>query len=122
MPKKENISPTNELPIVKITNYPDALIHEGKTKSGNTFRTVSFRFRDAWASFFIDKDSLHKSIGRNGDSIPGKSDITLGDPEDIRRVSVNQADGSYDSVWMFNHSIRDFIHSNKMNYLRSIAI
>lgn len=117
-----NTSNPDEHTTVHIKYYPDTLIHKGKTKSGNTFRTVSFRFRDAWASFFIDSNDLQESIRRDGKKIPGKFNITLGEADDVRRVSVKQADGSFSSIWMFNNSIREFIRANKMDYLRSIAI
>lgn len=98
---------------VIIRSYPAALCREHK-KDGRTFHTLSFRFRDAWASIILPPDSISSSS-------EGRVDILLGREDDVKFASI--ADGeNYKSLPMFCSSIRKFISENKQNYLKSIAI
>lgn len=106
-----------------IVNYPEALCRKQKSKYDNSFfRSISFRFKDAWASFPLPEDRITQSTRRNGEAIPNRLALNLGDSEDIRFVSIRKDDNSYERKPFFNRTIKSLIDSEKHEYLRSIAL
>lgn len=108
---------------VMIYHYPKALCHEHLSGSdGNDFISVSFKYKDSWASFIVSKDDIQQSVNRNGDAIPNRVNILLGVSDDIRSVSIQADDGTYVSQPMYNRTISTSIVADRKNYLRSIAV
>lgn len=106
-----------------IVNYPEALCRMQKSKADNSvFRSISFRFKDAWASFALPEDAVSPSVRRNGEAIPNRLALNLGDSEGIRFVSVKTGEDTYERKPFFNRTIKSLIDSGKQEYLRSIAI
>ncbi len=106
-----------------IVNYPEALCRQHKSKADNSvFRSISFRFKDAWASFALPEDAVSQSVRRNGEAIPNRLALNLGDSEAIRFVSVRTGEDTYERKPFFNRTIKSLIESGKQEYLRSIAI
>lgn len=103
---------------LQIRNYPGTLIHEHKSDDGSVFHSVSFRFRDAWASFIPSEDEITQSSDKSNSE---RFDLTLGDPDDIRNVSIKK-ENEYIFVPMFNRTILSTIKNNRYEYLKSIAI
>ncbi len=106
---------------IKIRNYPASLIYDHTSPSG-AFQSLSFKFHEAWCSLILPADSISQSINRNGEPIEGRFNISLGDPNDVQTVSVQQNDSSYKRTPMFNRTIFAAISENRQEYLRSIAI
>lgn len=107
---------------VEIRNYPRSLIHDHTSDDGSQFHTLSFRWNDAWASLILPDEAVTQSISRNGRKIDGRLNVSLGDSEQVRNVSVLQSDNSYKRTPMFNRTILSAITANKQEYLRSIAV
>lgn len=106
-----------------IVNYPEALCRRQKSKADNSvFRSISFRFKDAWASFALPEDAVSQSVRRNGEAIPNRLALNLGDSEAIRFVSVRTGEDTYERKPFFNRTIKSLIDNGKQEYLRSIAI
>ncbi len=99
---------------VVIRNYPAALCREHEGKNGGIFHSLSFRFRDAWASVIIPSDSISSSR-------EGKVDIALGKEDDVRIASIPEGD-TYRPQPFFCSTIRNLISANKQEYLRSVAL
>ena len=127
MPAKKT-NPTNEAEPMPsgamIRNYPKTLCHEHISGLDNhKFYAVSFKFMNDWASFIIGEDDVQQATRRNGDIISDCVNILLGDPDDVRHVSVSANDGEgYINQPMFNRTICSSIAANRKNYLRSIAV
>lgn len=109
--------------VLEIKNYPVSLIHEhASSDDGSIFYSLSFRWKDSWASLLIPRDCISQSIMRNGRPIEGRLNITLGDPEQIRNVSIMSEDSSgYKRKPLYNRTILSAINLNKSNYLKAIA-
>lgn len=106
-----------------IVNYPEALCRQQRSKADNSvFRSISFRFKDAWASFALPEDAVSQSVRRNGEAIPNRLALNLGNSEDVRFVSVKTGDDTYVRKPFFNKTIKSLIDNGKQEYLRSIAI
>ena len=66
---------------VVIRNSPASLIHEHvSSDDGSVFKTLSFRFRDAWASLILPEGSVSQSVSRKGKNIEGRQNVLLGHP------------------------------------------
>lgn len=125
MPKKSKSDSTaNSTPSsLMIYNYPQSLCHQHSNPDGTIFHSISFRYKDSWASFIVDENSIQQATRRNSDVIPSRVNISLGDPEDVRSVSILADDGeTYISQPMFNSTIYSSIAAGRKDYLRSIAI
>ena len=107
---------------VEIRNYPSSLIYEHVSPDGSIFRSLSFRFKNSWASLFLPENSTSQSIMRNGNPISGRVNIDLGEPDRVQNVSVQQDDASFKRVPMFNKTILSAISESRQDYLRSIAV
>lgn len=108
---------------IEIRNYPAALIHDHvSSDDGSVFKTLSFRFKDAWASLILPEESVSQSVTRKGKNIEGRRNILLGDPEQVRNVSVLQDDSTYQRTPMFNRTIMAAITKSREEYMRSIAV
>lgn len=121
---KSNRSTQSEFSnIVVIRNYPASLIHEHvSSDDGSVFKTLSFRFRDAWASLILPEGSVSQSVSRKGKNIDGRQNVLLGDPEQVRNVSILETDGTYRRQPMFAKTILSSITESRQEYLRSIAV
>ena len=109
--------------VVVIRNYPASLIHEHvSSDDGSVFRTLSFRFRNAWASLILPDGSVSQSVSRKGKNIEGRQNVLLGDPEQVRNVSLQENDGTYRRQPMFTKTILSSIMESRQEYLRSIAV
>ena len=109
--------------VVVIRNYPTSLIHEHvSSDDGSVFKTLSFRFKDAWASLILPEGSVSQSVSRKGKNIEGRQNILLGDPEQVRNVSLQETDGTYRRQPMFARTILSAIKESRQEYLRSIAV
>ncbi len=106
-----------------IVNYPEALCRKQQSKTDNSiFRSISFRFKDTWATFPLPEDCITQSVRRNGEVIPNRLALNLGNSEDIRFVSVRKDDNTYERRPFYNRTIKNLIDSEKHDYLRSIAL
>ena len=109
--------------VIEIRNYPASLIHDHvSSEDGSVFQTLSFRFKNAWASLILPEGSVSQSVTRNGKTIEGRQNVLLGNPEQIRNVSVLKDDDTYQRTPMFNRSILSAISESRQEYLRSIAV
>ena len=109
--------------VIEIRNYPASLIHDHvSSDDGSVFQTLSFRFKNAWASLILPEGSVSQSVTRNGKTIEGRQNVLLGNPEQIRNVSVLKDDDTYQRTPMFNRSILSAISESRQEYLRSIAV
>lgn len=121
---KNTTSEQTDSAVLEIRNYPISLIHEHTSdEDGSVFYSLSFRWKDSWASLLIPKDAISQSIMRNGKPIEGRLNITLGDPEQIRNVSImsDESNGEYERKPLYNRTILSAIRSSKESYLRAIA-
>ncbi len=121
---KNTTSEQTDSSVLEIRNYPISLIHEHTSdEDGSVFYSLSFRWKDSWASLLIPKDAISQSIMRNGKPIEGRLNITLGDPEQIRNVSImsDESNGEYERKPLYNRTILSAIRSSKESYLRAIA-
>ncbi len=108
---------------VEIQHYPESLIKEHPSNySDGTFLTLAFKFRDKWASFILDESEVEPSMRSNGEVIPGRFNINLGDPDAIRNVSVQSDNDEYVNQPMYNRSIYREIMLNRRNYISQIVI
>ena len=108
---------------IEIRNYPASLIHEHvSSDDASVFKTLSFRFKDAWASLILPEGSVSQSVTRKGKNIEGRRNVLLGDPEQVRNVSVLQDDSTYQRTPMFNRTILSAITESREEYMRSIAV
>lgn len=104
-------------------SYPTKLVREHTGKNGHIFHSLSFMFKDRWASFIVNEDRIKPVTLSNGDVVDGKVSVELGEASDITMVSLPNDDGlSFRRQPFFNSSIAECIHQNKQDYLRSIAI
>lgn len=121
---KNTTSEQTDSAVLEIRNYPISLIHEHTSdEDGSVFYSLSFRWKDSWASLLIPKDAISPSIMRNGKPIEGRLNITLGNPEQIRNVSImsDESNGEYERKPLYNRTILSAIRSSKESYLRAIA-
>ena len=121
---KNTTSEQTDSAVLEIRNYPISLIHEHTSDGdGSVFYSLSFRWKDSWASLLIPKDAISQSIMRNGKPIEGRLNITLGDPEQIRNVSImsDESNGEYERKPLYNRTILSAIRSSKESYLRALA-
>lgn len=108
---------------IEIRNYPASLIHEHvSSDDGSVFKTLSFRFKDSWASLILPEESVSQSVTRNGKKIENKRNVFLGVPDQVRNVSVLQDDSTYQRTPMFNRTILSAITESREEYMRSIAV
>lgn len=109
---------------LRVRNYPSSLCREHESVyDDEPFMTVSFRFEDRWGSFIVNPDDLEASVRRDGEEIPGRLNINLGDPSDVRMVSLTADDGiGFVNQAMFNSTIMKSIQNSRKEYLKSIAI
>lgn len=108
---------------IEIRNYPASLIHEHvSSDDGSVFKTLSFRFKDSWASLILPEESVSQSVTRNGKKIENKRNVFLGVPDQVRNVSVLQDDSTYKRTPMFNRTILSAITESREEYMRSIAV
>ena len=117
MTKKKHTSNSTDNATVEIKNYPTSLIHDHTSEDGSVFHSLSFRWKDAWASLILPAGSTSQSVMRNGIPIEGRLNIKLGDPEQIQNVSVLQDDSTYQQTPMFNRTILSAIMANKKRIL-----
>ena len=123
MSKNNRTSSSKSSDSIEIKNYPASLIHEHVSSAdGAVFKTLSFRFKDAWASLILPEESVSQSVTRKGKNIEGRRNILLGDPEQVRNVSVLQDDSTYQRTPMFNRTIMAAITKSREEYMRSIAV
>lgn len=113
---------------VILRNYPGALIRtrQSKDRNGN-FNSVSFIYQGSWASVILDGSAMSPSKRRDGSEISEHYDLCLGDPDEVRWVSVRAGDddesgSDYKRIPMFNRTIEASITESRMAYLRSIAV
>lgn len=106
-----------------IISYPEALCRKHMSKDNNSaFRSISFPFNGAWASFAISEDAVSQAVRRNGEIIPNRLNLNLGSSEDVRFVSVRADDNTFTRKPFFNRTIKSLIDDEKKAYLRSIAM
>ena len=123
MSKKYRTSSSESSDSIEIKNYPASLIHEHvSSNDGSVFKTLSFRFKDAWASLILPEGSVSQSVTRNGKKIEDKRNVFLGVPDQVRNVSVLQDDNTYKRTPMFNRTILSAITESREEYMRSIAV
>ena len=108
--------------VVEIRNYPASLIHKHKNEDGSEFESFSFLWNKNWASCVLPPGALTQSTTRKGEAIEGRMNISLGDPEQVRNVSIQKDDNTYQRTPMFNRSILSAISESRQDYLRSIAV
>lgn len=108
--------------VVEIKNYPASLIRNHKSEDGDEFSTLSFKWHDRWCSCILSAGAISQSTTRKGKSIDGRLNVTLGDPEQVRNISILEDDNTYKRKAMFNRSILSAITENRQEYLRSIAV
>ena len=120
---KNNRTTDTEVPAtVEIRNYPSSLIYEHISSSGSKFKSLSFRFRNSWASLLLREGSTSQSFMRNGSPIPSRVNVDLGSPDNVQFVSVQQDDASFKRIPMFNKTILSAISESRQDYLQSIAV
>ena len=120
---KNNKKQQFEESLVEIQHYPENLIREHPSNfDDGTFLTLSFKFRDKWASFILDESEVEQSMRSNGQVIPGRLNINLGSPEEIRNVSIQSDNGEYVNQPMYNKTIYAEIMRNRKRYLEQIVI
>ena len=123
MSKNNRTSSAASSDSIEIRNYPASLIHEHvSSDDGSVFKTLSFRFKDAWDSLILPEGSVSQSVTRKGMNIEGRRNVLLGDPEQVRNVSVLQDDSTYQRTPMFNRTIMSAIKESREEYMRSIAV
>ncbi len=108
--------------VVEIRNYPTSLIHKHKNEDGSEFASFSFLWKKNWASCVLPPGALTQSTTRKGEAIEGRMNISLGDPDQVRNVSIQKDDNTYPRTPMFNRSILSAVSENRQDYLRSIAV
>lgn len=120
---KNNKSKQTDSAVLEIRNYPVSLIHEHtSSEDGSVFYSLSFRWKESWASLLIPKDAISQSLMRNGKPIEGRLNITLGNSEQIRNVSIMSDDSDgYIRKPLYNRTILSSILTSKENYLKAIA-
>ena len=70
MSKNNRTSSAASSDSIEIRNYPASLIHEHvSSDDGSVFKTLSFRFKDAWASLILPEGSVSQSVTRKGKNI-----------------------------------------------------
>lgn len=109
---------------LQVKNFPASLCRRHQSQyDGSEFMSISFRYQDRWASVIIDEDSLEPSLRRNGEELPDRFNIVLGDPDEIRNVSLSSEDGeSYVNQPMYNRTILDSILSSRREFRKSLAV
>ena len=123
MSKNNRSTQSTSSDVIEIRNYPASLIHDHvSSDDGSVFQTLSFRFRNAWASLILPTGSVSQSVSRKGKTIEGRQNILLGDPEQVRNVSVFNDDKTIQRTPMFNRTILSAITESRQEYLRSIAV
>ncbi len=81
--------------VVEIKNYPASLIHRHKSDNGDEFSSVSFRWKGQWASCILPSEAVSQSITRKGETIEGRMNISLEEPDQVRNVSIQMPYSSY---------------------------
>lgn len=120
---KENTQNLSATATNCIVTYPEALCRKQKSKTDNSvFRSISLRFKEGtWGSFPLSETAVKQAVRRNGEVIPNRLTLDLGDSEDIRFLSIRTNTGSYERKPFFNRTIKALIDNGKRDYLRSIA-
>ena len=59
--------------VVEIKNYHSSLIHRHKSDNGDEFNSLSFRWKDQWASCILPDEAVSQSTTRKGKPIKGRS-------------------------------------------------
>ena len=128
---KTEVMNSTEIPAAEaviLRNYPGALIRTRPSKDGTgKFNSVSFIYQGSWASVILDDSAMSPSKRRDGSEISEHYDLCLGDPDEVRWVSVRAGDddesgSDYKRIPMFNRTIEASIAESRMAYLRSIAV
>ncbi len=121
--RKDNLSSIDDSSI-EVRNYPSSLCRTHQSQyDDSTFMTLSFRFKDKWASFIIDSCDLEPSMRRNGEELPDRFNVILGNPDEIRNVAISSEDGiGFINQPMYNRTIRDAILQSRKEYVKAIAI
>lgn len=123
MSKNNRTSSPASSDCIEIRNYPASLIHDHvSSDDGSAFKTLSFRFKDAWASLILPEGVVSQSVTRKGKKIEDKRNVFLGVPDQVRNVSVLQDDNTYKRTPMFNRTILSAITESREEYMRSIAV
>lgn len=108
--------------VVEIRNYPTSLIHKHKNEDGSEFESFSFLWNKNWASCVLPPGALTQSTTRKGEAIEGRMNISLGNPEQVRNVSIQKDDNAFQRTPMINRSILTAVSESRHEYLRSIAV
>lgn len=91
-------------------------------RTSNTTGSDMIEIKNYPASLILPAGAVSQSIMRNGRTIERRQNIILGDPEQIRNVSILQDDNSYAQMPMLNRTILSAITANRQEYLRSISV
>ena len=124
MSKRKDDSLSIDNPTIEIKNYPASLCKKHQSLyDDSTFLTLSFRFQNNWASFIIDDScDIKPSMRRNGEELPDRFNVILGDPSGIRNVSLKSESGGFVNQPMYNRTIKDAILKSRKEYVKAIAI
>ena len=113
-PPDTDVSTTNHS--IFINNYPRKLCRERNSETAHPFVSVSFAFHDVWASFALPLSMISRSTKHNGDNINGFCNLFLGQPDEIRTVSVPVKPGEYEKIQLSNLEIKNTIENNRASY------
>lgn len=103
--------------------YPSALCRKQKSKNGrNTFYSISFMFKDAWSTFILNDEDLSPSKRADGTIIENRNDLNLGEPDDVRFVSMKTGPDTFERKALFNSTIASAIADGHKAWLKSIAV
>lgn len=116
LPETPEISAPEDKPVF-INNYPEKLCH--KRSAQTFFNSVNFKLGDAWASFTLPINMSLDATRRDGTHVDGCVSLFLGDANRLRKVSIRNADGSFDTVEMTNQQILDQIQASRAEYKAS---
>lgn len=125
MPNTKTLSPgaTVAPAVSSVRNYPSALCRKQKSKNGrNTFYSISFMFKDAWSTFILNDEDLSPSKRSDGTIIENRNDLNLGEPDDVRFVSMKTGPDTFERKALFNSTIASAIADGHKAWLRSIAV
>lgn len=107
--KNDIKSKGNQNNYVYVNYFPEKLCRKRVSKSNNQFVSVSFLFKDAWASVALSPALLKASTNRNGETIPERFNLFLGDRYQYRNVSVSDGCGGYKTERMSNSDLSIFM-------------
>lgn len=102
-----------------VDNYCDKLINERKNSKGKPFYSVYFSC-DAiggnYGTVTISKNQRFFATRRNGSRINGFSNLLLGEPDRMRKVTFKTPDGTWDSITLSVKQIVDSIEDERKEY------